>query len=193
MVGKFKRSNKSKSYLVESFVLNSEERVVSRRGKGKSPDPAFRKNNDQVHQVALVAKHTGRKVRELDLETLTLYFNNYVEVINLLLKKIYINPSRAQQLGKNLSEFKGKTYSLLRKDKDLNYERNAIFREKMYERLFRNALEQAGRMLLADFTRRELFNAALEVLDASSDDVLVLLRRKRMPSALIRKVRDSCK
>lgn len=47
-------------------------------------------------------------------------------------------------------------------------------------------------MTHADWTRRDLVIAAVKVLNGSIDDALILLRRKRIPSYLIRKVRDSC-
>ncbi len=190
MAGKF--ISFPKSYLVESFVLNSVDRVVSRKGIGSQPDPQYRRKDDQVRELASVVKQSGRKVKDVDLQILTAHFQNYVEVVNLLLERIYSNPNRVQQLGKRLSEYKGRAYTLLRKEIDLNYAHNDIFKERIYERLFRNALEHAGRTLLADYTRGELLRAALSILDGSADDVLVLLRRKRIPSALIRRVRDSC-
>ncbi|MGY5853017.1 MAG: transposase [Candidatus Thorarchaeota archaeon] len=95
-------------------------------------------------------------------------------------------------LGKKLSEYRGRAYTLLRKERDLNYQHNKEIRDLVFERLYRNALEQAGRTLLSDWTRRNLFNTAIGVLSVSSEDVLKLLRRKRIPSDLIRRVRDAC-
>jgi hypothetical protein len=181
-----------KSYLVESFVLNSVDRVVARKDRGNRPDPQYRKKTDQVRELTSVVKLSGRKMKDIDLQTLTAHFQNYVEVVNLLLKRIYSNPKRVQSPGKKLSEYNGQAYRLLRKETDLNYEHSDIFKERVYERLFRNALEYAGRTLLADYTRRELFSAGLSVIDESVDDVLVLMRRRRIPSALIRRVRDVC-
>ena len=43
---KWKSSNTGLSYVVEEFTLNSPERVVSRKGKGKRPDPLFCKRSD---------------------------------------------------------------------------------------------------------------------------------------------------
>lgn len=112
--------------------------------------------------------------------------------MNLLLSRIYSSPKRVEKLGKELAEYRGKAYTLLRREKDLCYEHNEDIKDLVYERLHRNVLEQTGRMLLADWTRRQLFTSALKVLHASPQDTLVLLRRKRIPSFLIRKVRDSC-
>ncbi len=185
-------SSSQTKYLVESFTLNSVERVVSRNGRGRVPDPAFR--NDRKHASPLVSllRGTGKKVKEVDLKTLTLHFDNYVQAVNMLLSRIYSSPRRVEQLGKGLAEYRGRAYTLLRRERDLCYEHNETIKELVFERLHRNVLEQTGRMLLADWTRRRLFTAALKYLDTSPQDTLTLLRRKRIPSYMIRKVRDSC-
>lgn len=182
----------SKSYLVESFVLNSEDREVSRKGKGRAPDPSFKRDNDSIKQLSELSKQSVRKVKDIDLNLLTGHFENYVKVVNLILSRIYITDKRAQSLGKALSEYRGRAYTLLWKEKDLCYKHNEDYKELVYERLHRNALEHAGRTLLADYTRRALFTSSIKVLADSSDDVLKLLRRKRIPADLIRRVRDSC-
>ncbi len=182
----------SKSYLVESFVLNSEGRKVSRRGKGRVPNPSFKRSVDPTQQLSILSKQSGKKVRNIDLKLLTNHFENYVKVVNLILSRIYKTDKRAQSLGKALSEYRGRAYTLLWKEKDLCYKHNDDYKELVYERLHRNALEHAGRTLLADYTRRALFNSAITVLVESSGDSLKLLRRKRIPADLIRRVRDSC-
>ena len=182
----------SKSYLVESFVLNSEDREVSRKGKGRTPDPSFKRDNDSIKQLSELSKQSGRKVRDIDLRLLTGHFENYVKVVNLILSRMYKTDKRAHSLGKALSEYRGRAYTLLWKEKDLCYKHNDEYKELVYERLHRNALEHAGRTLLADYTRRALFTSAIKILAASSDDALNLLRRKRIPADLIRRVRDSC-
>ena len=192
MDGKLITYSKSKSYLVESFVLNSEDREVSRKGKGRTPDPSFRRDNDSIKQLSELSKQSGRKVKDIDLRLLTGHFENYVKVVNLILSRIYKTDRRAQSLGKGLSEYRGRAYTLLWKEKDLCYKHNDDYKELVYERLHRNALEHAGRTLLADYTRRALFTSAIKVLAESSDDALNLLRRKRIPADLIRRVRDSC-
>jgi len=180
------------AYLVESFSLNSVERVVSRSGQGRQPDPVYRRDRKQVSQITSVLRGTGKKVKNIDLETLTLHFDNYVQAVNLLLSRIYSDPKRVEDLGKELAEYRGRAYTLLRREKDLCYENNDEIKELVYERLHRNVLEQTGRMFLSDWTRRQLFTAALKYLETSPQDTLTLLRRKRIPSFLIRKVRDSC-
>jgi transposase len=191
MAGKF--INSSKSYLVESFVLNSINRVITKKGKGLRPDPSFSssKKADQ-ETLKLIPRNSGKKASEVDLQTLGLLFEKYVQVVNLFLSRMYNDNDRVQSLGQQLSEYKGRAYTLLREEKDLNYQHNEDIRALCFERLYRNALEHAGRTLLADWTRKQLFNAAIKVLSHSSDDCLRLLRRKRIPSDLIRKVRDVC-
>jgi hypothetical protein len=183
----------STSYLVESFALNSYKREVARKGKGREPDPAYRRNRDiRTHQLVNVAKQCGRKVGDIDLATLTLHFDNYVKVVNLILSRVYRTDARAQTLGESLSKYRGRACTLLREQRDLCYQHNDEYKELVYERLHRNALEHAGRTLLADWTRRQLFNAAINLLHGSHDDALRLLRRKGIPSDLIRRLRDSC-
>ncbi|MHA1959422.1 MAG: zinc ribbon domain-containing protein [Candidatus Thorarchaeota archaeon] len=191
-IRKYKYGPSQTKYLVESFLLNSEDRVVSRRGRGRKPNPAFRRITDTLHQLSRVTKGSGRKVNDLDLHTLSLHFERYVQVVNILLSRVYRSPIRAQQLGKKLSEYKGRAYTLLRNEKDLCYQHNDDLKALVYERLHRNALEQTGRMVLADFSRRELFNSAVVLLSQSLENTLSLVRRKRIPSALIRRIRDSC-
>ncbi|TXT57580.1 MAG: hypothetical protein BAJATHORv1_10282 [Candidatus Thorarchaeota archaeon] len=191
MTGKYISRNSKVSYLVESFVLNSVNRVVERRGKGNRPDPRFRQDT-QTHQLRLVAKGSGQKVKGIDLERLMRHFEKYVTVVNMMLDRVYASPTRAETIGKALSEYRGRAYTLLRREKDLCYEKNDEFKTLIYERLHRNALEQVGRMVLADYSRRQLFTAAVTVLVKDPDDALSLMRRKRIPGALIRKVRDAC-
>lgn len=192
MDGKLITYSKSKSYLVESFVLNSENREISRKGKGRTPDPSFERNNNSIQQLSILSKLSGGKVRDIDFALLTSHFENYVKVVNIILSRIYMTDKRAQFLGKALSEYRGRAYTLLWKETDLCYKHNDVYKELVYERLHRNALEHAGRTLLADYTRRALFSSAIKVLAESSDDSLKLLRRKRIPADLLRRVRDSC-
>ena len=186
-------SSSSTTYLVESFSLNSCQREVARKGKGREPDPAYRRDRDsRAHRLVSVARQCGRKVGDIDLATLTLHFDNYVKVVNLILSRIYRTDERAQTLGESLSKYRGRAYTLLREQRDLCYQHNDEYKELVYERLHRNALEHAGRTLLADWTRRQLFNAAINLLHGSHDDALRLLRRRSIPSDLIRRLRDSC-
>lgn len=174
-----------------SISLNSDQREVARKGKGRRPDPRYRRVNATL-QLAAIARQSGRKVNNIDLTTLTLHFENYIKTVNLILSRIYKTNSRAEVLGEALSNYRGRAYTLLRNERNLCYQHNGDFKVLVYERLHRNALEHAGRTLLADWSRRQLFNSAIALLHGSQDDVLRLLRRKHIPSDLIRRVRDSC-
>lgn len=131
-------------------------------------------------------------MKDIDLGLVTSHFENYVKVVNLILSRIYKTHIRAQSLGQALSEYRGRAYTLLWKEKDLCYQHNDDYKELVYERLHRNALEHAGRTLLADWSRRALFTSAVEILANSPDDVTKLLKTKRIAADLIRRVRDSC-
>jgi len=191
MIGKY-YSGPSTKYLVESFVLSSEDRVVLRKGKERKPDPSFKGNSTQFSQLSSAVRGTGKKVKDIDLRTLTFYFDNYIRAVNIVLSRIYRNSKRVEQLGKTLAKYRGKSYILLSKEKDLCYQHNEDIKKLVFGRLHRNVLEQAGRMLLADWTRRQLVISALKVLNDSPEELVTILRRRRIPSFLIRKVRDSC-
>ncbi|MFX1603304.1 MAG: zinc ribbon domain-containing protein [Promethearchaeota archaeon] len=174
--------------------MNSKDRVVLRKGCGRGPDPSFskRNRNDDSNQLRLIFRNSGRKVRSVDLEILESHFNQYVKTVNLVLDEVYKTPEHAEQVGKKLSENKGRAYNLLRAKKDLCYQYNREVRELVYERLHRNALEQAGRIILTDWTRRRLITSAIQHLRGSPEDVVSLLGKRRVPSYLIQKVRNSC-
>ncbi|MDF1540294.1 MAG: transposase, partial [Candidatus Thorarchaeota archaeon] len=164
-------------------------------GKGFRPDPSFSKKSTSL-QPELKALQTivgsGKKIKELDLLTLTSVFEQYTKCVNLLLARMYSDNDRVEILGQSLAEYKGRAYTLLRKEKDLSYQHNDEIKRLVYERLYRNALEHAGRTLLADWTRRQLFLSAIKVLHENPNDIPSFLRRKRIASALVRKVRDDC-
>ncbi len=191
MDGKYKwsKSTSSIKYLVESFSLNSSDREVSRKGKGRGPDLLL---CPSMQQIAETLCSSGRKVNNTDLETLTQHFDRYVDAVNLVITRIYSNPKRAQKLGKNLAEYRGHGYTLLREEPDLCYAKNEDIKELVFERMHRNVLEQAARITLTDWTRRELFNAALTLLDHSVEHLVRLLKNSYIPSDLIRQARDQC-
>jgi hypothetical protein len=192
MTGKYNCGRSKSSYLVESFTLNSEDRVVSRKGLERGPDPSYSSITDKECTLKGIIKGSRKKVAPIDLKTLSLHFDKYISAVNLILERIYNTPQRAEQLGKKLSEYRGWAYTLLRTERDLCYQHNDELKSLVYERLHRNALEHAGRVVLADWTRRRLVNSALDTLNESMDDALVLLRKRRVPSFLIRKVRNNC-
>ena len=181
-------------YLVESFSLNSEDRVVSRKGKNRRPHPSFSKmqKNSTIQQSFSIFQSSGKKIRTLDLKVLESYFRQYVMTVNLVLDRVYKNPDYAERLAKQLSEFRGRAYNLLRGEHEIRYLGNQEFQQLAFERLHRNALEQAGRIILTDWTRRSLVLSAIEHFNSSPDELFSLLEERRIPSFLIRKVRDGC-
>jgi hypothetical protein len=115
-----------------------------------------------------------------------------VNAVNLALDRAYSNPERAKRLGEQLTNYKGQGYVLLKKEPDLSYQHNEEFRQLLFERLHRDALEQAARTIQADHTRRGLMRSALSLLNTSATDQLRLLKNRYIPADLIRRVRDSC-
>ncbi|MHA2379667.1 MAG: hypothetical protein ACXADS_10330 [Candidatus Thorarchaeota archaeon] len=66
--GDFINRVKLDSYLVESFVLNSKGRVVSRRSRGKKTDDSFRKLGlTESLELLQIRGRTGRKIQDVDL------------------------------------------------------------------------------------------------------------------------------
>ena len=187
------KDNSTLKYLVESFTLNSADRVIERNHKDRKPDPLFAKNLcRQVISLSQPSVTSGRKVRNIDLTLLDQHFANYVKIVNLILERIYKTPKRAQALGKKLSEYHGHGYTLLRKESDLSYQHNDEFKELVFERTHRNALEQAARTVLSDYTRRELIRSAIGILSDSVIVMLKLLKNKYIPRPLIKQVRATC-
>ncbi|RLI53671.1 MAG: hypothetical protein DRP09_15165, partial [Candidatus Thorarchaeota archaeon] len=105
--GKF-TNTAPRSYLVESFVLNSVDRVVSRKGRGQRPDPAYASSTKEQQRVLQsVVRDSGSKIHEIDLEVLDSLFQRYTQAVNLLLSRMYKESNRAQSLGQRLSDYRG--------------------------------------------------------------------------------------
>ena len=194
IISKPKRKKSSTlKYLVESFTLNSVDRVVERKHKSQKPDPLFARNLcRQVVSLSQPSVTSGRKVRSIDLTLLDQHFANYIKTVNLILERIYKTPKRAQTLGKKLSEYRGHGYTLLCKEHDLSYQHNDEFKELVFERMHRNALEHAARTVLSDYTRRELIRSAIGILSDSVIEMVKFLKNKYIPRPLIKQVRASC-
>ena len=182
--------NHQNTYLVESFSLNSKDRTVNRRSQGRGPDPEYgRKAESTVTQ--LVREITGRKVKTIDLQRINGYFNRYIEVVNMILQRVYENDAFAEGVGKGLVAYRGHGYTFLRHIiPGLAYQKNEEFRGLVFERLHRNALEQAARIIQADYTRRQLVKTAIQILHEHEDFLVRMLKNRRVPAALVRKVRD---
>jgi len=186
-------------YLVESFTLCSQDYTIARRGLQRHPDTAFSKEspNQCTHSQSkqtlfAVLRNFGRKVDDFPLAMVSSYLDRYVQAVNLALQRIYSDPLRAKKLGEQLYSYKGYGYNLLRKQRDLSYQNNEAFRQLVFERLHRNALEQTSRIVQGDYTRRALVESALSLLHDSPADQIRLLKNRYLPADLIRRVRDSC-
>ena len=63
----------------------------------------------------------------------------------------------------------------------------------VFERLYRNVLEHASRIVQADYTRRTSVESALSLLNVSQSDQIRLLKNRYIAGDLIRRVRDAYK
>jgi len=111
--------------------------------------------------------------------------------VNLILEKVFSNLSYADSLGKELEECKGMAYLVLRKERLLKWRADNEFGMLVYERLHRNALETAARIVYAHYTRRRLVNSLLDILVSDDKQLLRLMTSRRIPSDLVRRVKDS--
>jgi transposase len=94
-------------------------------------------------------------------------------------------------LGEELDECRGMVYLVLRKERRLKWKPENEFGQLVYERLHRNALETAARIIYATYTRRRLVNSLLDILASDDEQLLRLMKNRRIPSDLIRKVKDT--
>jgi len=181
----------SSTYQAEKFALNSYNRVVDRKGKGKGPDPSFSMRRPRHDGEVLSELVTGKKCSDIDLQTLEQHFNRYVHAVNLVLGEAYSTPDRAQHVGQRLRSSRGQGYVVLREDKSLQWQQDNKFGLLVYERMYRNVLETAARIILADYTRRTLVNSLITILASDSEHLRQLMGLKRIPAPLIRTVRAS--
>ncbi len=184
--------NTGLKYLVQSFTLCSVDREVNKKGKGKRPDPRYRRSNPEPVQAEIEAV-TGRKVRDVDLSLLGRYFEKYVELVNLVLERVYAHRERLDFLGEELNSYRGQGYNLLQKEEYLAYKDNPEIAEQCFERLYRNVLENAARIIQSNWLRRSLMESAIALLREDSDSLLRLLKNKYVPSQLIKDLREQRK
>ncbi len=188
MDDKLIRATTSRNYLIESFSLNSVTRTVNRRGQGRRPDPQYKKKADIK---SIISEISGKKIQSIDLTTVIKYFEQYVETVNMILQRVYETAEKAEGVGKGLCEYRGHGYTFLRDlIPGIAYQKNEGFRELVFERLHRNALEQAARIIEADYTRRQLVTTAVRILHEHEDFLIKMTKNKRIPPELVRKVRD---
>jgi transposase len=174
-------------YLTESFTLNSVERVVSRHGKGRKPESMM---NDIV--CACGESSTGRNLKDIDVSKLGEHFAVYARLVNMVLERVYETDEQAESVGRQLSEYRGKGYDLLKRIGYLRYRDNEEIKSICFERMYRNALEEAARVILSDWRRRQLIATSLSVLGRDEELALRLLKNKYISSSLIATIRKEC-
>ncbi len=180
----------SSTYLVQKFSLNSFNRQVARKGLGRRPDPSFQKKKTAIRPIVSNLL-SGKKCSEIDLHTLEQHFEKYVEAVNLVLTKVYSIHQQVVSVGMKLETSKGQGYVVLREESFLEWKRTNEFGQLVFERMHRNVLETAARIIHSDYTRRKLVNALLEILSKDKDQLKRLVSLKRIPADLVRSVRES--
>ncbi|TFG05688.1 hypothetical protein EU538_11225, partial [Candidatus Thorarchaeota archaeon] len=183
--------NTGLKYLVQSFTLCSVDREVNKKGKGKRPDPRYRRCSPEPVARELEAV-TGRKVRDVDLSLLGRYFEKYVGLVNLVLEGVYSDSKRIDIVGEELNSYRGQGYVLLKKEEYLAYKDNPDISDQCFERLYRNVLEQAARIIQSNWLRRQLMRTAIELVKEDRDALLRLLKNKYIPSQIIKDLRSRC-
>ncbi|NHI84123.1 MAG: hypothetical protein EAX81_07455 [Candidatus Thorarchaeota archaeon] len=178
-------------YLTESFILCSLNREVNKKGKGRKPDPRYRRSNPEIvkQQIQTV---TGRKVIDSDLSLIGMYFEKYVEMVNLVLERVYSGEQRVEFLGDELNSYRGQGYTLLKKENYLSYKDNKDIQAQCFERMYRNVLEQAARIIYSDWMRRQLMKSAIEYVSENRPSLISLLKNKYIPFRMIKEVRAKC-
>ncbi|TFG28216.1 hypothetical protein EU527_17600 [Candidatus Thorarchaeota archaeon] len=174
-------------YLTESFTLNSVDRVVARQGKGRRPDSL-------IELTSRVSGESGssHKLKRVDVLRLGEHFAVYVKLVNMVLERVYETDEQAESVGRQLSEYRGKGYDLLKKIGYLRYRDNEEVKSICFERMYRNALEEAARVILSDWRRRQLMVTSLSVLLRDKELALKFLKNKYISSSLIRIIRKEC-
>nr|KXH70361.1 MAG: hypothetical protein AM324_01500 [Candidatus Thorarchaeota archaeon SMTZ1-83] len=90
-----------------------------------------------------------------------------------------------------LEQSRGMAYLVLRKERCFKWKPDNEFGELVYERLHRNALETAARIVYAHYTRRILVNSLLDLLVSDDAQLLRLMANRRIPSDLVRRVKET--
>ncbi len=178
-------------YLVESFTLCSVDRKVSKKGKGYRPDPRFKRASPEVVKQR-IQDVTGRKVIDTDLSLMGMYFEKYVELVNLVLSRVYSDKERVDLLGAELNSYRGQGYKLLMKEIYLSYKDDKEIQALCFERMYRNVLEQVARVIHSNWLRRQLMKSAIEYVSEDREALVRLLKNKYISSKLIKKVRARC-
>ncbi len=198
MVDNYYSSSSTKSprttglkYLVESFTLCSLDREVDKKGKGKRPDPRYRRANAQVMQERIQTV-TGRKVNKTDLSLMGMHFERYVELVNLVVDRVYSDKGRVENLGEELNSYRGHGYKLMMKEGYLSYKDDKDIQAQCFERMYRNVLEQVARIIHSNWLRRQLMKSAIEYVSEDREALIGLLKNKYISSKMIKQVRANC-
>jgi hypothetical protein len=174
----------SSTLLVQKFALNSYHRIIARKRLQRSPTTSIVSSD-------ILRKLSGRKCNNLDLSVLSQSFNSYRKVVNLILEKVFTDSAYLSMLGEELDDCRGMVYLVLRKEQRLKWEPENEFGQLVYERLYRNALETAARIILANHTRRRLVNSLLDILTSDDEQLMRLMKNRRIPSDIIRRVKNT--
>ncbi len=171
-------------YLVETFSLNSADRSINRRGTVAQ----------QTSEAAswLSSLSLGRKISVLDLQIVQQHFSVFVSLVNQVLERVYSLAERLTSVGNALVDNHGQGYGILRQQPYLAYKDNEEIRSQCFERMYRNILEQAARIVLSDWVRRELMASALSVLSTHDTATFRLMANRHIPPDLVRWVRKEC-
>jgi len=178
-------------YLVESFTLCSLDKEVNKKGKGKRPDPRYRRANAEVVQER-IRTVTGQKVIDTDLLLMGAYFEKYVELVNLVVDRVYSDNERVEILGEELNSYRGYGYKLLMKEGYLSYKDNKELQAQCFERMYRNVLEQVARIIHSNWLRRQLMKSAIKYVSEDRTSLVGLLKNKFISSKMIKDVRARC-
>ncbi|MHA1928213.1 MAG: zinc ribbon domain-containing protein [Candidatus Thorarchaeota archaeon] len=178
-------------YLVESFTLCSIDREVNKKGREYRPNPRYKKANSEVIQKQIQAV-TGRKVIDPDLSLMATYFEKYVDLVNLVLDRVYSDNKRVEFLGEELNSYRGQGYTLIKKEGYLSYKDNKDIQAQCFERMYRNVLEQAARIIQSNWLRRQLIQNAIEYVSEDRKALIGLLKNKYISSKIIKEVRARC-
>ncbi len=178
-------------YLTSKFSLCSVHREVNKRGKGRGPDPRFRRGELAAIQERLSAA-TGRKVNNIDLSLLGSYFETFVSLVNEVLERVYADKGRFAFLGEELASYPRQGYALLKNEDSVRYRSHPEIQKQCFERLYRNALEHAARIIQSNWLRRQLMKTAIEYLCENETDLIRLLKNRYIASDLTKAVRAAC-
>ncbi|MHA1637643.1 MAG: zinc ribbon domain-containing protein, partial [Candidatus Thorarchaeota archaeon] len=127
-----------------------------------------------------------------DLSLMATYFEKYVDLVNLVLDRVYSDNKRVEFLGEELNSYRGQGYTLIKKEGYLSYKDNKDIQAQCFERMYRNVLEQAARIIQSNWLRRQLIQNAIEYVSEDRKALIGLLKNKYISSKIIKEVRARC-